>query len=91
MTESNNQTDSIVADHKIDITGLICPMTFVRTKLLLEKIPSGDVLEVRLKGDEPLRNVPRSATQHGHTVLSLTPETPDQPADGIHRLLIRKA
>lgn len=90
MTENNNNADSISADHKIDITGLICPMTFVRTKLLLEKIAPGAILEVRLKGEEPLQNVPRSTRQHGHTVLSLAPEDPGQPADGIHRLLIRK-
>lgn len=66
-------------------------MTFVRTKLLLEKIAPGETLEVRLRGTEPLQNVPRSVKQHGHEILSLTPETPDQPADGIHRLLIRKA
>lgn len=65
-------------------------MTFVRTKLKLEKIAPGEVLEVRLKGEEPLHNVPRSATQHGHTVLSIAPESPDEPETGIHRLLIRK-
>ncbi|WNK00165.1 sulfurtransferase TusA family protein [Thalassospiraceae bacterium LMO-JJ14] len=90
MKKINNDQKSISPDHTIDITGLICPMTFVRTKLLLEKIAPGDVLEVRLKGEEPLTNVPRSARQHGHTILSLTPETPDQAPAGIHRLLIRK-
>ncbi len=90
MSKNNNDAENISADHTIDITGMICPMTFVRTKLLLEKIAPGDVLEVRLKGEEPLLNVPRSARQHGHTVLSLLPESPGQPADGIHRLLIRK-
>lgn len=65
-------------------------MTFVRTKLLLEKIAPGEVLEVRLKGEEPLQNVPRSTRQHGHTILSLLPEDPAQPDDGIHRLFIRK-
>ncbi len=65
-------------------------MTFVRTKLLLEKIAVGEVLEVRLKGEEPLHNVPRSTRQHGHTILSLDPEGGEQGPEGIHRLLIRK-
>lgn len=78
----------IISDHQIDITGLICPMTFVRTKLMIEKINVGDVLEVRLKGKEPLENVPRSARQHGHEVLSITPE--DESADDVHIVLIRK-
>lgn len=90
MTKNNIQDEIITPDHKIDITGLICPMTFVRTKLLLEKIAVGDVLEVRLKGEEPLQNVPRSTRQHGHTILSLSPEDADQGPEGIHRLLIRK-
>ena len=84
----------ITAHHRIDITGLICPMTFVRTKLMLEKIAPGEILEVRLKGAEPLENVPRSARQHGHTVLSLSPEdpesAPDGNNDGVYTLLIRK-
>jgi len=84
----------ITAHHHIDITGLICPMTFVRTKLMLEKIAPGEVLEVRLKGAEPLENVPRSARQHGHTILSLTLEAPESVPDGdnegVYTLLIRK-
>lgn len=87
----NNPSQEFTVDHRIDITGLICPMTFVRTKLMLEKITPGEVLEVRLKGAEPLENVPKSARQHGHTILSLTPETPDNEGFGVHRLLIRKS
>lgn len=77
------------ADHFIDITDDICPMTFVKTKLLLEKADPGDIVEVRLKGREPLENVPRSARDHGHVVISLTPEDDNQPADGLHRLKIQ--
>lgn len=69
----------------LDITGLICPMTFVRTKLALEKLSPGDVLEVTLKGSEPLNNVPRSARQHGHTVLSVTALD-----DDTHLVMIRR-
>ena len=75
----------------LDITGDICPMTFVRTKLFLEKLAPGDELEVRLKGTEPLQNVPRSARDHGHTVVSLTPEDPAHPESAApHRLILRK-
>ena len=78
------------AHHFIDITAEVCPMTFVRTKLMIEKMPVGDVLEVRLQGKEPLANVPRSAREHGHIILSLEPEAADQDQLGIHRLLIKK-
>jgi TusA-related sulfurtransferase len=58
----------------IDITADVCPHTFVKTKLLLEKMPAGALATVRLKGLQPLDNVPRSVKAHGHEVISLTPE-----------------
>ena len=58
----------------IDITGDVCPLTFVKTKLLLEKMPPGAIATVRLKGAQPLDNVPRSVKAHGHEVVSLEPE-----------------
>ena len=76
--------------HFLDITGDICPMTFVKTKLMIEKISVGDVLEVRLQGKEPLINVPRSTREHNHKVLSLEPEDANQDEYGIHRLRILK-
>jgi len=65
---------SIQADHDIDITGEVCPMTFVRTKLRLERMQPGETLAVRLRGDEPLRNVPRAARDEGHAILSIEPD-----------------
>jgi hypothetical protein len=35
---------------------------------------SGETAEIRLKGAEPLENVPRSVREHGHEVLSLAPD-----------------
>ena len=61
----------------IDITGEVCPMTFVRTKLKLERMLSGEVLVVRLHGEEPLRNVPRAARDEGHSILGIVPEGND--------------
>jgi TusA-related sulfurtransferase len=52
----------------LDITSLRCPMTWVRTKLELERIAAGDTLEVRCPPGEALENVPRSARQAGHGV-----------------------
>ena len=79
------------ADFFIDITDQVCPLTFVKTKLLLESMPAGKLAEVRLKGAEPLENVPRSVEEHGHEILALRPESDDDAdVDGVHRLLIRK-
>jgi TusA-related sulfurtransferase len=52
----------------LDITSLRCPMTWVRTKLELERIAAGDTLEVRCPPGEALENVPRSAREAGHGV-----------------------
>jgi len=75
--------------HYLDITAEICPLTFVRTKLAIEKMKPGEVLELRLQGAEPLRNVPRSVTELGHAVISMIPE-PGQGVTGIHHLILRK-
>lgn len=66
-------------------------MTFVRTKLLIEKMQPGETAAVRLKNKEPLENVPRSVREIGHEVVSLEPETPDTVADGIHLLILKKS
>jgi TusA-related sulfurtransferase len=52
----------------LDITGLTCPMTWVRTKVALERLAPGDELEVRCPPGEALENVPRSAREAGHEV-----------------------
>ena len=62
---------SIQADHDIDITGEVCPMTFVRTKLRLERMQPGETLAVRLRGEEPLRNVPLAAHDECHAILAI--------------------
>ena len=74
----------------IDITGDVCPLTFVKTKLLLEKMPPGAIATVRLKGVQPLDNVPRSVRAHGHEVMSLEPEDGDADPRRPHILTIRR-
>lgn len=80
------------AAYFIDITTDVCPLTFVKTKLLLEKMPSGAVAKVRLKGVQPLDNVPRSVKAHGHDVISLAREDADPAADPRvpHILVVRR-
>lgn len=45
---------------KLDIRGKVCPMTFVYTKLALEKMDSGDVLEITLDFPAAVENVPNN-------------------------------
>jgi len=75
----------VTADRELDITAEICPMTFVRTRLALDGMHPGQVLRVRLRGKEPLENVPRTAREQGHAILAL-----DTGADGVTTLLIRR-
>jgi TusA-related sulfurtransferase len=65
-------------------------MTFVRTKLLIETMASGERATVRLQGREPLQNVPRSVREHGHKIISLEPENAANP-EGPHLLILEKA
>ena len=54
---------------ELDITGEVCPMTFVRTRLALDRIAPGSILRVHLRGPEPLRNVSANSVALGHEVL----------------------
>ncbi len=74
--------------HFLDITTEVCPLTFVRTKLLIERVPAGSIVEIRLNAGEPLLNVPRSVEEHGHRVLRLEPEIEGR-TDGVHRLWVQ--
>jgi TusA-related sulfurtransferase len=86
MTETANRESLLPAyDQAIDIRREVCPMTYVRTRLALDKMQPGEVLLIRLCGDNPLRNVPRAAADQGHDLLDLL--TLD---DGSALLLIRK-
>ena len=64
-------------------------MTFVKTKLLIEKMKPLETAEVRLSSGEPLENVPRSVVELGHAVLALSQEDSSNPQSP-YRLLIRK-
>lgn len=70
----------------LDITREVCPMTFVRTRLALDRMAGGETLLVLLRGDEPTHSVPRAAAALGHAVLGQSAD-----ADGVTRLLLRKA
>jgi tRNA 2-thiouridine synthesizing protein A len=81
----NNMTDKQAVDQELDITGEVCPMTFVRTRLALDRMQPGQILRVRLRGEDPLRNVPRTAREQGHEVLSL-----ENAPDGVATLVLRR-
>ena len=69
----------------LDLRGVLCPINWVKTKLALEELPQGEILEVIIDDGEPMRNVPRSAKEDGHRVLKVRPE-----GEGAYRLTIQR-
>ena len=58
-------------DGFVDITDVVCPITFVKTKVALEELEKGQILEIKLNEGEPIQNVPRSLKNEKHKVISL--------------------
>ncbi len=75
----------IIADDKVDITDVVCPVTFVKTKVALEELDDGQILQVHINDGEPVQNVPRSIKEEGHQVLKLVDN-----GDGTFELFIKK-
>ena len=69
----------------VDITDVVCPVTFVKAKVALEELDDGDILAVRMNDGEPVQNVPRSIKEEGHKILKL-----DDNGDGPYTLIVRK-
>lgn len=64
---------NIEFNESLDLTGIACPMNFVKTKLKLEEMSKDEVLEIILDDGEPILNVPRSLKEEGHRVLAILP------------------
>ena len=58
-------------DERVDITDVVCPMTFVKAKVAMEELEVGQVLAVTMNDGEPVQNVPRSFKEEGQQVLKL--------------------
>ena len=58
-------------DERVDITDVVCPMTFVKAKVAMEELEIGQVLAVTMNDGEPVQNVPRSFKEEGQQVLKL--------------------
>ncbi len=63
--------EEIKPDRTINIKGLICPYTFVKSKLAIEEMGVGEVLEIILDYPEASRSIPKSMEDHGHKVLKV--------------------
>ena len=74
----------IEAQVELDLRGVICPYNFVKTKLKLDTMRAGEILAVIIDDGEPIRNVPQSVENEGHTII-----TQDQLGSS-YRVLIQK-
>ncbi|HEY9731477.1 MAG TPA: sulfurtransferase TusA family protein [Drouetiella sp.] len=71
--------------HNLDLRGVACPMNFVKTRLFLDKVPAGDVLDVLLDPGEPIESVTSSVGAEGHEI-----EQQIKCPEGHYLLSIRK-
>jgi tRNA 2-thiouridine synthesizing protein A len=83
MDQENEQVIP-TSDVELDLRGVICPYNFVKTKLKLESMKTGQVLSVLLDEGDPIRNVPRSVENEGHTILT------QERLENVYRVLIRR-
>lgn len=58
-------------DQHLDLKGVPCPLNFVKTKLKLENMEAGSILEVVLDDGDPITNVTASVKEEGHQILKV--------------------
>ena len=75
----------IKIDDTVDITDVVCQVTFVKAKVALEELDEGQILSIRMNDGEPVQNVPRSIKEEGHQILKL-----DDNEDGTYTLYVKK-
>ena len=81
---TDTSSEGITPDVKKDFRGVACPMNFVKTKIALSPMKSGQVLEILLEDGQPIQNGPGSVKNEGHTVLST------EKVDNYWKVLIKK-
>jgi TusA-related sulfurtransferase len=77
--------EDFAIDRTLDIRGQVCPMTFVRAKLAIEKMALGEVLEILVDHQPASVNVPRSMEYEGQAVLRV-----ERAGEALWRICIRK-
>ena len=81
---SAGEPEAISPDVKKDFRGVMCPMNFVKTKIALTPMQSGQILEILLDDGAPIENVPGSVKNEGHTILST------EKVENYRKVLIKK-
>ncbi|WP_083189737.1 sulfurtransferase TusA family protein [Orenia metallireducens] len=87
VTSDNNNEDKNILDSKVvDLRGVKCPMNFVKAKVAIAPLDSGEILDIYLDEGAPIANVPQSLASEGHEILSK-----EKREDGSYSLRVKKA
>ncbi|MGR3320060.1 MAG: sulfurtransferase TusA family protein [Candidatus Anammoxibacter sp.] len=78
-----DNTNELTPDESLDLSGVKCPINFVKTKLKMEEMETGQLLEVIVDDGEPIRSVPKSLKEEGHKILKV------DDLGGKYRLLVK--
>ncbi|ADY54877.1 SirA-like domain-containing protein [Syntrophobotulus glycolicus DSM 8271] len=73
------------SDAFVDITDVVCPITFVKTKVAIEELEKGQVLEILMNEGEPIQNVPRSLKDESHKIINV-----QNNGNGTYTVLVEK-
>ena len=82
--ETGPQKEKNKVTKTLDLLGTPCPINYVKTKLVLENLKSGDILEILLDEGEPMDNVPKSLENDGHQILKI------EKQDGSYKVQVKK-
>jgi TusA-related sulfurtransferase len=62
---------TVTADHLLDISEEVCPMSFVLTKVALDDLENGQTLEIVCKSGDPIRNISIQLKDEGHLITDV--------------------
>lgn len=71
---AEHDSPSAARNNFLDLRGVCCPLNFVKAKLAMDKIKSGETIKFYLDDGEPIVNVTRSLKDEGHQVLLVLPQ-----------------
>lgn len=74
-SDRNPPSNGQVPEAQLDLRGTPCPINFVRTKLRLEQMQPGALLEVWLDPGEPIEQVPDSLAMEGYHLEAIEDRT----------------
>ena len=83
--KTENTKTAIQTPFKLDLRGEVCPAPFIKTKVKIESMPPGEILEVTVSG-EAVETIPRGMKEDGHKIVGVERED-----NGVFRFYIQKS